>query len=354
MNAVKKIGIAFVSFMLFLLISNGVLLVAFSQVITNRDQIKIIATNRATYNVFTEVLTQEKIDSNNQNQPNDSLSTIENVAITKLVKKYLTPQNYSRIVVSIVDSTYDWLEGKSEQPEFNINLAPDKSEFQRFIVQVYTERYLALPACSTSTDLPLYNPLEATCKIEGYSAETVQTYINDLANTPELNELYENASINSELVFGELSAGSTDKFRGWYNTLRLIPIIFSFLLIMLVGLMFLIVSDWRNGLKYSAKAIMIPSLFTLASTLIFSYFAEPVILENLVINSNQDSLREVLAFAISQITNLAIIYSATLSILSAVVLIVMYFVRRKESEINRQDLVHDAHQDNDESTAQKP
>ncbi len=352
MNAVKKIGIAFVSLMLFLLISNGVLLVAFSQVITNRDQVKIIATNRATYTAFTETLTQEKAGSNNQKLPNDTQSTIENVAITKLVKKYLTPQNYNRIVVSIVDSTYDWLEGKSEQPEFNINLAPDRSEFQRFIVQVYTERYMALPDCTTSTDLSLYNPLEATCKIEGYSAESVQTYINDLADTPELNELYGNASVNSELIFGELSAGSTDKFRGWYNTLKLIPIIFGFLLIILIGLIFLITSNWRNGIKYSAKAIMIPSLFTLASTLIFSYFAKPVILENLVINSNQDSLREVLSFAISQITNLAIIYSAILSILSAVILVVVYFVRRKEPEANRENPISSVHKDNNDSTAQ--
>lgn len=330
MSGGKKIGLGVVSFMLFNLICVGLLLIAVSQVLTSREQVKILATNKATYSAITKTLVQNGLGNTTQNVLDNSQQTPDNQALQKIIEKYLGTQNYSRIATNIIDSTYDWLEGKTEQPKFNVSFASNQAEFQQFITTVFTERYTSLPPCDSTIDLTTYNPLEATCKPEGYDEAAVQAFVSDQAEAPELAEFYKNASLNSTLVFGEINSATTSQARGWYNFLKIIPIIFSILLALFVALIFLICFNWRKGLKVTAIAILVPSLVCLLSTAVFMVVARAIVIPAITGN-NQTALEPALNFAFAQINNRIILYSALLATLSAASLVVLHFTKQKAS-----------------------
>jgi hypothetical protein len=240
MSGGKKFGVGIVCFLIFLLVSGGLLPVAVSRVVTNREQVKVIVSSKSTYDAITKTLIKGGLDKAQQDSASSNQQNIDNEALKQIIEKYLGAQSYNRIVTSIVDSTYDWLEGKTDQPKFNISFAANQTEFQQFVTQVFTDRFKSLPPCDATVDLTTYNPLEATCRPEGYDEATVQAFINDQADAPELTEFYKNASVNSSLVFGQIDPATTDEVRGWYNTLKLAPIIFCILLALCIGLIFLI------------------------------------------------------------------------------------------------------------------
>lgn len=334
MSGGKKLGIGLICFLLFVLITGGLLPVAISRVVTNREQVKVIVSSKATYDAITKTLVKNGVSS----APTNTQQTIDNEALKQIIDKYLSTQSYNKIVASVVDSTYDWLEGKTDQPKFNISFASNQAEFQQFVAQVFTERFNSLPPCDTTTDLTTYNPLEATCKPEGYDAAAVSAFINDQADAPELTEFYKNASVSSNLVFGQIDPATTDNVRGWYNTLKLAPIIFLILLTFSIGLIFLISFNWRRGLKISAIAVLVPSLITLISSSISIAVAKSIFLPAISNGANKDTIEPAISFVLSQISNRVILYSAVLTVISAVSLIVLYFTKSKSDNLQIADI----------------
>lgn len=337
MSGGKKFGISIICFLLFVLITGGLLPVTVSRVVTNREQVKVIVSSKATYDAITKTLVQNGLNNTQADLQANTPQQIDNEALKKLIDKYLSAQNYNRIMTSIVDSTYDWLEGKTEQPKFNITFASNQAEFQQFVTQVFTDRFKSLPPCDTAVDLTTYNPLEATCKPEGYDEAAVSAFINDQAGAPELTEFYKNASVNSNLVYGQIDPSTTDQLRGWYNTLKLAPIIFSLLLALLVGFIFLISFNWRKGLKISAIAILVPSLLSLLSTTMFMILARAIVLPAIAGN-NQTAFVPTFNFALGQINNRIILYSAVLSATSVISLVVLHFTKQKAVKATLPDI----------------
>lgn len=298
--------------------------VAVSQILTDREQVKTIVTSGDSYKGLRGALLSNT-------EPTDTAGELsaENEALRKIFDKYLDKNNFNRIAGGIVDSTYDWLEGKTDQPKFNIAFASNEAEFKAFITTVFTERFNSLPLCEGSVDLTSYNPLEASCRPEGYTAETVTQFINDQAASPELSGFYHNASINSDLVFGQLDTSTTDALRGYYNILKFIPIIFLIAFIALSALIFLIVKNWRKSLKIFALTTLISTAVTYGTSFIFIY-----VVKGYAASQSKEGLGLTLDYFIQQILLRFNIYAAILTAISVIALLALHFAKPKVTSVD--------------------
>lgn len=330
MSSGKKVLIGLLSFLLFITVTNGLALAAIARVATNREQVKLVLANKAVYSAATKALL-------NTQQSSSAESTEQNVdteALQKIIDKYFTTETFNKAVNGVIDSTYDWLEGKTQQPKFNITFAANQAEFQQFITQVFTDRFNALPPCEEEIDLTTYNPIEASCKPEGYSAADVQTFINDQSSTPELAEFYKNASINSNLVFGEISPKTTDQIRGNYNLLKVVPFLVWGIIIVLNGLIILVAMNWRRGLKIASIATLVPSVLALVSAVAISVVFSAIIQALFQSNASLTAadVKSILNPFAQAVTNKVLIYSAALSTISLLTLLGTIFIKPKPSQ----------------------
>lgn len=81
-------------------------------------------------------------------------------------------------VTTSLDSTYAWLQGKTTQPDFRIDLTTERNQVVEGIASYVSERYAALPACTASqaamlSKTSLDDPYALTCRLANLSASQV-------------------------------------------------------------------------------------------------------------------------------------------------------------------------------------
>jgi len=332
MSSGKKIFIGVLTSLLFLVITFGLPLAAFSRIATNREEVKLILTNPDVYKFISETLVKNVVEQPTQattEQATEIATTSpDNAALKSIVDKYLTVETFNNAVITIADSTYDWLEGKQEQPTFNIAFAENKEEFKAFLANVFKDRFRNLPECDTLTyDVTAYNPLEAECRPPGYSEAQVEAFINDQAETPELDEFYKNASINSDLVFGQVESATTDNVRSSYNFLKVIPYIVWIVIILFTGLLLLVARQLKAGVKYGSLALLIPAAFVLVGGII-ALLAQSAIASSVANNNSSDgqALGGFVKALISPVNQRVLFYSGFLVLLGIIGLISSRFI----------------------------
>lgn len=84
--------------------------------------------------------------------------------VQSAVKDALNTQFIQSSGETIIDSTFNWLEGKSTQPDFSINLVPAKEKFADSVAANAKARYLSLPACKAGTLPSSADPLKIECR----------------------------------------------------------------------------------------------------------------------------------------------------------------------------------------------
>lgn len=72
-----------------------------------------------------------------------------------------------------IDGTFAWLDGKTERPDFSIDLTPNKTAFADEVGSYAQNRYAGLQPC-TRNNLPTsVDPLTINCRVPGVPAERV-------------------------------------------------------------------------------------------------------------------------------------------------------------------------------------
>jgi hypothetical protein len=87
--------------------------------------------------------------------------TLTDPAIKKAAQESFSPQVVQNSSEKVIDGIYNWLDGKTAQPDFNVDLTNVKTTFAEKIGQAATDRAAALPKCTAppaSTD-----PFSVTC-----------------------------------------------------------------------------------------------------------------------------------------------------------------------------------------------
>lgn len=97
--------------------------------------------------------------------------------VINAAKKALTPQKFEDSVNSFIDGNYAWLQGKTDKPNFSIDLSQTKDSFAGQAGQYASNRFAALPACSVADlaqiDVQNLNYYTLNCRPPGVSAAAV-------------------------------------------------------------------------------------------------------------------------------------------------------------------------------------
>ena len=312
------------------LVTFGVVATATASVITDREQVKLALANPKIYAGLSQALVEGTLSDFEADQyapsPDpDSTEQLDRLALNKVISRYFTVDFYNRALTNAVDGVYDWLDGKTASPSFNIPITEDKQQFQDFIVSVFSERFNSLPACPTGTPItPEFNPLEASCQPAGYSQEHIRNFIVLQTDQPEFSQLVNNAAITSDSFIGDLSGDDTANLQGTYRALKLLPWLVPLLIIISSGLIMLIQFNRNRGLKTIGLTILPASLLIFGLALIANV-TKSSYLKNLSANPTPTPsdiiLQELIGSLYEDINNRILIYSLGLIITAVEMLI---------------------------------
>ena len=92
------------------------------------------------------------------------------------VRSVFSPQLLQQYTGTILDSNYAWLEGKTPNPQFTVNLTPAKQKLADQIGQIVETRLMSLPVCSDTQLAQLQatlntDPLAIPCQLPSISPQ---------------------------------------------------------------------------------------------------------------------------------------------------------------------------------------
>lgn len=335
MGTGRKIAVGFLAGLLFFVITIGSLLASLSTVITNPNQLKEVLGRDEVYNaVTTAVLEQPFQSTGNPTAAQVETPDVNQESLKKLINQYLTRDWYKGALSTAADGVYAWLEGKTVVPEFVIPVTTDKAGFQQFIIETVASQYNALPVCmgqeATATEI---NPLDASCKQAGFTSADVATYIRTNAQDEQFDQLFNNASVNSKEIFGEVTPSTTESSQSAYKLLKRMPLLFMLGTLALIGLLFLTVFNRKRAFKVVGVAILVPTAFVLIGALI-GWVAKRNIADSATPISSEGSdamskvVGEVIGAFIGKANSQALLYGGVLLVLGIVSLLVHHWLGR--------------------------
>lgn len=136
-----------------------------------------------------ETIVPSALDQVNQEKKQVGESTdvpLTDAAIKEAAQRAITPAFLKQNVETVIDSLYKWLEGKTAQPDFVIDLAPIKANLADYVAETIQQRLIGLPVCPTNTSAQNFDYYNAGCLPKGVSAAAAAGQVkNEIANSQD-------------------------------------------------------------------------------------------------------------------------------------------------------------------------
>lgn len=341
MHIVRIIFVPILVALLFLLSSAGVLVTAISQTATNREQIKTLLSQRAIYEGLESAISEGALldFEDNQDKPDpqqDVSSQADKQAIQQIVQQYFTVDLYNRASQTLVDSFYDWFEAKSERPEFAIPITDNKQEFQNFVTSAFVQRYNSLPACPPGTVVDAsFNPLESSCQVAGFNSEQIAAFINEQADQPEFQQLFDSATLNSDTFSGDITTEDTENVQFLFKTLKNLTWLFPLLWLITAGTIMLVLFNRNRSFKTVTFSSLPPAFLLLVFSLLGKTWTQSQLTQVSVQDGSQQSssvdnlLAEVLRSIYGSINNRVLLFSSLIVVISIILLATNYWLIKR-------------------------
>lgn len=251
--------------LLFLMVVAGIPISVFSRSITQKDTAKEWLKSSDLYNDVLDI-SIELVSENQKDNPeiSDLLLQVKDSEseIGKLVRDKFTPQFTEQSVNTILDGTYDWLEGDAETLTFEVQILEDEAETINILTVWFQAKLKGLPACTSDDEIPSeFNPFEVECLPPGYdtdNTEAISTYLTDNADTKEIQELLQIAETGS--VDMDVDPETTRIFRQTFRALNVMPFIFAGIVFILSLLIILLVPGFSKGVLVAGFSLTIPTV----------------------------------------------------------------------------------------------
>jgi hypothetical protein len=267
MPIAKRIGLSILSPLFVLLLFATAFDIGFVQTATHPATVKRLVAESGIYNsVVSNALAQTKSISTSYGSIPTSDPAIQSAARVSLSPRYIQQSTEAAI-----DDIYDWLNGQTAQPNFNIDLSGAKILFANNIADSTQKRLSALPACTTAQSLAFaqsgsFDAYSAACLPKGVSpaaiAEQVKTGIvnqQDFLATTDLTAANVKTGGSGQSVFSGQLAGAPKQYQRAKKT----PAILIILTVLIgVGVVFLS-RTWPIGLRHAGISLLIVGLIML-------------------------------------------------------------------------------------------
>lgn len=228
----------------------------------------------------------ESIDSSmdSTDSSSDQLAAIFEAAqdpsteIGRLVSEKYNAQFFETTSNTVIDATYDWLEGKSDNIDFRIELADSQDDLLDLMNAAFKEKFTSMPACTAEDQIPVdingnFDPFSASCLPEGFDINSIDAQLEEQMNTPELQDMLNNATLTSQNF--NIDAATTHQAQQTYHWAVLSPYIMIAASGILVILLFFFIPGLKAKFITPSIFILIPSsvllILALLGTTIFNF-----------------------------------------------------------------------------------
>lgn len=193
------------------------------------------------------------IVSNIQNQSSESLSgaPAQNALLQEATTQALDRPFIQSSGDQIIDGTFRWLDGKTAEPDFSIDVAPLKVRIADNVVTKIKRRYEALPACKPRTLPTSTDPLTIECRPAGafnIDVELAKVKSELTANTTFLP----NNIITASTLKGQGQVSSFETYKNvpkTYQQITLLPLITAVVAIILSSVIILLSKSRARGFR---------------------------------------------------------------------------------------------------------
>ncbi|MCA9332746.1 hypothetical protein KDA00_02635 [Candidatus Saccharibacteria bacterium] len=331
----RIIGLYLSSSLLRLLIFFGITLLGLSIIVTNPGHIKNTFSSTGVYDNFVDDVLNDTVKANQ----NSSLP-INDPEVQLAIKKSFNSELLKQSNEQIIDSFYDWLEGKSEKPVFNLDFRDQRKQISDKIAELAFIRLNNLPTCFAVPET--IDPFTAGCRPPYTDQAFEQQKLSDQIAGPEgimPDATFTNEDLpknsNGLIIYERYSSAPLI-----YKWLSYLPFMLGVVLIGLSVAVVLLNKTKRKGFQ-QLGSIVIGSAITLLITPIVFNFILPKFNNALSFNTQSESTQALINRVTNQLT--ADFYTNILNIgiqllaLGIVILGIEKFTRpvSKYSDVNK-------------------
>lgn len=276
------------------------------------------------------------LDASAKNNSDDQTKQLlENQDIRNIAKQSFTPQLLERSSNDFVQSIYDWLEGKTPEPQFSIDLTTAKTSLTEKLSDYAEKRAEDLPPCTLAQVQTIdvnSNLLNLPCLPPGLTAEQVGNQFSQqlLTNSDFLEQPIITNQTLTEQNNGRPITSDVQDLPGRYQQMQ----DFKWLLIataIILGLLLVFARhDRRAGMKFVARALVLAAVFLAVALLSYWYVFDKVTMAN----SNDEVQAMILDGAtvlLTDINQVIIWFTASYAVVGVATLLILHY-RQKEQE----------------------
>lgn len=248
---------------------------AFVRTLGNESTAKLLLRDSSVY----KAMIPEQLLATQRTNPLFAGIPLDSPDIQNAIKDSFDSTSVNRSGDAVVTGYYDWLEGKTSQPQFNTQVKPDADRLAENIGQIVFAKAQALPACKLA-DLQQggisADPFKARCLPPGVTAETARKFITtEIKNNAPVIQATSLQSDAIRLPDGRTIQQAYPDAPAWYQRAWLLPFVLLGTAFLLSGLLFWL-GGLRRGSRYISSGLVLGGLLGL----IASVLIEPVLKSN--------------------------------------------------------------------------
>ncbi len=215
-----------------------------------------------------------------------SASPFQQQAVQDAAKKALSPTFLQTSTEQIIDGIYGWLQQKTPQPEFSIDISAPKQQFINSVGDYAVERASQLPICTIQQLRQLEgdpDPLTAPCVPSGFDVSAwraqVEAELNKPSESGETNILQQSTlspetlpkDENGKTAVQNLTENA-DNLPKVFGVISMLPWIFTALAVVSALSFVLLQDDKRHGANKLAITMVVIGGLLLLGILLTNFF----------------------------------------------------------------------------------
>lgn len=265
------LGILFAIF-LYTFIITSLALISISHTITRKDQMKNLVEQSSIYENFIDsalgMLPQQSSVYDEQNPLALFLAELQNdnSQMRNEVENTFTPLFLQRKTEMVIDAFYDWLEGKTPTPFFELTIFEDDTAIAHIFALTLQDQLQGAQECSESTSPDVMELLSLSCVPADFDINNTDAIAADLLQSENFSGLKNALVLRSRDIL--IDPQTSLKIQFSYAVLLHLYIILIIFVTVFTFFLMLIIPSWKKGFFVCGIIFILSSLSSLYTSIL--------------------------------------------------------------------------------------
>lgn len=249
----------------------GIPFASFSKLVANPDNVKKWIEEGKVYDNVIDIVVETLVDNKNkQEQELPKVITEQDPDTLKSSAKKILPKEWVQTQSeNALEAIFLWLDGKSEIPEFEIDVASRKDALINETYSLYQSYIKDLPECSDSETQAIlesttnYDPLNATCVPPAYNVYGEDEVKEKMREELDKSEIFKEDTVSSGEFF-KVDSQITKNAQKIYSVVKNLYRIITVVILVLSVILFILVPRLFRSFLVTGSVWVLGSLGLLA------------------------------------------------------------------------------------------